>query len=92
MKPIIITMLVVEALVFLVAILTAALKPSTEGRRPMWTSIAISLVIVASGANSIAGHHSGQPGTDLLQAGAMVLIGMAIMTIMMALRQRRGIA
>ena len=92
MKTIIVAMLVVEAAVFLVTIFTAVFKSSTEARRPIWTGLVISLVIVASAANSIAGRHSGQPGTDILQGGSMVLIGMAIMTIMIAIRQRRGLA
>jgi drug/metabolite transporter (DMT)-like permease len=92
MKAIVITMLVVEAAIFLVAIFSAVLAPSTNRRgRPMWSGIAISLIGVAVAASSIGEHHSGQPGADKLQAGAMVLIGMAIMTALMAIRLRRGL-
>jgi hypothetical protein len=92
MKAIVITMLVIEAAIFVVAILSAVLAPSTNRRgRPMWTGIAISLIIVAIAASSIGEHHSGQAGADMLRAGAMVLIGMAIMTALMGLRQRRGL-
>ena len=92
MKAIVITMLAVEAAIFLVAIFAAALAPSANRRgRPMWSGIAISLIIVALAANGIGDHHAGQPGADMLQAGAMVLIGMAIMTALMAIRLRRGL-
>jgi hypothetical protein len=91
MKAIVITMLVVEAAMFLVAIFAAAFVPSTKGGRPAWAMIGISLVIVATAANGIGDRHSGQAGADMLQAGAMVLIGMAIMTALMGLRQRRGL-
>jgi hypothetical protein len=92
MKAIVITMLVVEAAVFLVAIFSAVLAPTTNRRgRPMWTGVAFSLIVVAITANSIGDHHAGQPGADMLQAGAMVLIGMAIMTALMGLRQKRGL-
>jgi hypothetical protein len=91
MKAIIILMLIVEAAMFLVAIFTAVFTPDRRERRPIWTSIAISLIVVASAANMISDRHAGQPGADVLQGGAMVLIGMAIMAIMMALRQRRAL-
>jgi hypothetical protein len=93
MKAIVITMLVIEAAIFLVAIYSAVLAPSTNRRgRPMWTGIAISLIIVAIAASSIGEHHAGQPGADMLQTGAMILIGMAIMTGLMGLRMRRGLS
>lgn len=91
MKAIVILMLIVEAAMFLVAIFTAVFIPNRGERRPVWTSIAVSLIIVASAANMIGDKHAGQPGADVLQGGAMVLIGMAIMTIMIALRQRRSL-
>jgi hypothetical protein len=91
MKAIVITMLVIEAAIFVVAILSAVLAPSTNRRgRPMWTGIAISLIGVAIAGSSIGDHHAGQPGAGMLQAGAMILIGMAIMTGLMGLRQKRG--
>jgi hypothetical protein len=93
MKAIVFTMLVIEATIFLVAIFSAVLAPSTNRRgRPMWSGIAISLIIVAIAASSIGDHHAGQAGADMLQAGAMVLIGMAIMTGLMGLRQKRGLS
>ncbi|HEX5238276.1 MAG TPA: hypothetical protein VFW39_07430 [Sphingomicrobium sp.] len=91
MKTIVILMLIVEAAMFLVAIFAAVFTPNRGERHPIWTSIAISLIIVASAANMIGDHHAGQSGADILQGGAMVLIGMAIMTIMIALRQRRAL-
>ncbi|HEX5259166.1 MAG TPA: hypothetical protein VFW35_10360 [Sphingomicrobium sp.] len=91
MKTIVILMLIVEAAVFLVAIFSAVFVPNRGERRPVWTSIAISLIIVASAGNMIGDKHAGQPGADILQGGAMVLVGMAIMAVMMALRQRRAL-
>ena len=91
MRAIIIAMLLVEAAIFLVAIFTTALKRSDGPRRPIWTSLAVALIVVASSANMIGDRHSGQPGADVLQGGAMVLIGMAIMVVMIAVRQRRAL-
>jgi len=91
MRPIIIAMLLVEAAIFLVVILTTAMKRSEGARRPIWTSLAVLLIIVASTGNMIGDRHYGQPGASMLQAGALVLIGMAIMTIMIAVRQRRAL-
>jgi hypothetical protein len=92
MKSIIIVMLAVEAAMFLVAIGAALFSHQESRRRPIWVTLSISMIIVASAGNTIAEHHAGRPGADVVQAGAMVLIGMAIMTILMALRQRRGLA
>ena len=91
MKAIVITMLIIEAAVFLVAIFATAFARSASGKRPLGTGIAISLIIVSVAASSISNRHAGQAGADMLQAGAMVLIGMAIMTALMTLRQRRGL-
>jgi quinol-cytochrome oxidoreductase complex cytochrome b subunit len=91
MKAIVITMLVVEAAVFIVAIVATLFARSAGRRRPIWTSVSAALIIVAAGANVIGDHHSGQPGADVLQAGAMGLLGMAIMAVLMALRLRRGL-
>ncbi|HET8749710.1 MAG TPA: hypothetical protein VFM42_03110 [Sphingomicrobium sp.] len=92
MKAIIIVMLAVEAAIFLTAVGAALFAHAESRRRPIWVSLSISLIIVASAANMIAEHHIGRPGADVLQAGAMILIGMAIMTALVALRQRRGLA
>ncbi|HET6535788.1 MAG TPA: hypothetical protein VFG41_06360 [Sphingomicrobium sp.] len=92
MKAIIIVMLAVEAAAFLVAVGSSLFARSAGRRRPIWISLSISMLIVASAGNSIAERHIGRPGADVVQAGALVLIGMAIMTILMALRERRGLA
>lgn len=92
MKAIIIVMLAVEAAAFLVAAGSALFARAAGRRRPIWISLSISMLIVASAGNSIAGRHIGRPGADVVQAGALILIGMAIMTILMALRERRGLA
>ena len=57
MKPIIVVMLAVQAAMFLVAVVMIGFAPATRRRRPVWPSIAISLVIAAATSYQIAGKH-----------------------------------
>ena len=49
MKAIIIVMLAVQALLFLVTAITVVTAPARAGRRPVWSTFTVALVI-ASGA------------------------------------------
>ena len=92
MKPLIIVMLCVQAGIFLAtafAVLSA--RHRVDRPRPIWSSFAISLVIVASTSWRIADSHAGQPGADVVAFGAPFLLGMGIMALLLLIRQRRGL-
>lgn len=93
MRPIIIMMLAVQAGIFLTAAYTVMFgrpKPTTS-RLPIWSSLAISLVIVAGASWNIAERRAGEPGADILLYGAPLLLGMGLMAVFMLFRQRRGL-
>lgn len=92
MRPIIMLMLAVDVGVILTTAWTiVAVRSRADGRRPVWTTFAVALAICASTSFNIGDRHAGQPGADLLQFAAPLLIGMALMAILMLIRQRRGL-
>jgi len=92
MKAIIIVMLVVQAGIFLATACAILFARSTQGRRrPIWSSFAISLVVVSGASWNIGSNHAGQPGADILMYGAPLLLGMGIMAALLLIRGRRGL-
>jgi drug/metabolite transporter (DMT)-like permease len=92
MKPLIMLMLAVQAGIFLVTVWTILFARPAAGRpRPIWSGLALALVIVAGTSWNIGESHAGQPGADILMYGAPLLLGMAIMAALLLLRQRRGL-
>ena len=92
MRAIIIAMLVVQAAMFLVTIYYMLTKRSVPGeRRPVWSSLALALVLVGATSWQIGDRHLGEPGADILVFGAPFMIGMAIMALLGLLRRRRGL-
>ena len=91
MRAIIIVMLAVQAAMLLVTAFTILRAKPIPGRpRPIWSSLAIALVITASASFQIADHHRGQPGADVLQYGSGILLGMGLACLLVLLRQRLG--
>jgi hypothetical protein len=91
MRAIIIVMLAVQAAMLLVTAFTILkAKPSPGRPRPIWSSLAIALVITASASFQIADHHRGQSGSDVLQYGSGILLGMGLASLLVLLRQRLG--
>ena len=91
MKPIIIVMLAVQiALLLVTAFTILKAKPSPGRPRPIWSSLAIALIISASTSFQIASDHRGADGGELLEYGSGVLMGMAIVCLLVLLRQRLG--
>ena len=91
MKPIIIVMLAVQiALLLVTAFTILKAKPSPGRPRPIWSSLAIALIISASTSFQIADRHRGADGGELLEYGSGVLMGMAIVCLLVLLRQRLG--
>lgn len=92
MKPLIMVMLAAQVVIFLVAAYTVMFGRSTAARgRPIWSSLAITLIIVAGTSWNIGEKHAGQPGADILMYGSPLLLGMGIMAAFVLLRKRRGL-
>jgi hypothetical protein len=92
MRAIVIVMLAVQ-LLMLAAVAVAVLKPrpGPDGRRgPIWSSLAISLIITAGTSWQIADKHGEDPGAELLQYGSGVLTGMALVALLLLVRERMG--
>jgi hypothetical protein len=91
MRPIIVVMLCVQlAILLATAFAVVVRKPKADKRRPIWSSFAVSLFIVGMVSVEIAGDHPTAAGADILTFGGPLLIGMALMSLLILLRQRRG--
>jgi hypothetical protein len=91
MRPIVIVMLAVQVVLILVTAFTILRARPSPGRpRPIWSSLAIALIITASTSYQIADHHRGADGGELLEYGSGVLMGMGLVCLMVLLRQRLG--
>jgi hypothetical protein len=92
MKPLIIVMLAVQVGIFLATAYAILFGKAVEGRRrPVLSSLAVTLVIVAGTSFRIGDSHAGQPGADLIMFGAPFLLGIGICCALMQFRQRRGL-
>lgn len=92
MKFLIIVMLAVQVGIFLATAWTILFAPSTiDNPRPVWSSLAISLVVVAGVSWRIAEDHLGDSGADILAYGSPLLLGMGLTAAMLSLRHRRGL-
>ena len=92
MRALIIVMLAVQVGIFLATAWTILFARTAAGRpRPIWSSLAISLIIVAGTSWRIADSHFGQPGADILAFCSPLLLGMGLTAMLMAIRQRRGL-
>jgi hypothetical protein len=92
MRALIIVMLVVQAGIFLVTAATVLTARSTAAQpRPIWSSLAISLIIVSATSWQIADRHEGGAGADILAYCSPLLLGMGLMAAFLAIRQRRGL-
>lgn len=91
MKAIIIVMLAVQALLFLATIISVVSAPAKPGRRPVWATFTIALVVASGASWNIGNSHLGQPGSELLLYGAPLLLGMGIMAGLLVIRHRRGL-
>jgi hypothetical protein len=91
MKAIILVMLIVQVAAF-VATATAVLTArSIAGRRPVWSSFTVALVIISGASWNIGNSHVGDQGADILMYGSPLLLGMGIMAALLLIRHRRGL-
>lgn len=93
MRAIIIVMLAAQAAVFLATAYAILFTRMTQSgrRRPIWSSFAITLIIVSGTSWNIGNKHAGQPGADILTYVSPLLLGMAIMAALLLIRGRRGL-
>jgi len=91
-RALIIVMLVVQAGIFLATAYSILFdRPAPGRRRPIWSSFAVSLVVVAGVSWRIAESHFGEDGADILAFCSPLLLGMGLMAGLLAIRQRRGL-
>jgi hypothetical protein len=92
MRSIIIVMLCVQVGIFLAISYSLIFARHSGARpRPLWPSLAIGLVLVASTSWTIADRHMGEAGAEIVSFGAAFLLGMGFMTILLLIRQRRAL-
>jgi hypothetical protein len=78
-------------LLILVTIFTVLMAKPRPGRaRPIWSSLAIALIISATASFQIADHHPGAEGSDLIEYGSGILFGMGLLSLLVLMRQRLG--
>ena len=92
MRTIVMVMLAVQAASFLVTAFTMLTKRSVPGeKQPVWFSLILMLVLVAGTSWNIGDRHFGEAGVEILLYVSALLMGMAIMAALMAVRRRRGL-
>ena len=93
MKPIIAVMLFVDVFMLLVVAYAVVIKkPSAERPEPLWRSLAISLLVAGMVSVRIADSHSGGAGAEPLEVAGLLLTGMAVMSLLVAVRKRQRTA
>lgn len=93
MKAIILVMLIVQVAAF-VATATAVLTArSIAGRRPVWSTFTVALVVISGASWNIGNSHAANhdQGADILMYGSPLLLGMGIMAALLLIRHRRGL-
>ena len=92
MRALIVVMLVIQVALVLVTAWTILFARPAAGRpRPVWSSLALSLIMVAAVSWQIADRHAGGPGAELVTYFSPLLLGMGIMACLLLIRQRRGL-
>lgn len=92
MKTIILLMLIVQAGIFVATATAILFTPSTASRpRPIWSTFAISLVVVSGASWNIGNSHAGEQGADILIYASPFLLGMGVMAALLLIRHRRGL-
>jgi hypothetical protein len=91
MKAIILVMLIVQVAAFVATATAAITARSIAGRRPVWSTSTIALVIISGASWNIGNSHVGDQGADILMYGSPLLLGMGIMAALLLIRHRRGL-
>ena len=91
MKTIILVMLIVQAAAFAATVVAVVTGRTVVGRRPVWSTFTIALVIISGASWNIGNSHAGQQGADILMYGSPFLLGMGVMAVLLLIRHRRGL-
>lgn len=92
MKLIIMLMFCVQLAILLVTIFVVTIRePTARQPGPVWSSLALSLLVVGMVSNTIADRHNGGLGADVLGFTGAILIGMAIMAALLRVRERAAL-
>ena len=92
MRALIVVMLAVQIALILATAWTILFARPAAGRpRPIWSSLALSLIMVAAVSWQIADRHQGGAGAELVAYFSALLLGMGIMACLLLIRQRRGL-
>jgi hypothetical protein len=91
MKTLDILLLGVQLAVILVTGYAVAIRaPSPQKPRPVYTSLMLSLFVIAAVSFQIADRQSASAGASMVQLGAALVFGVGIAMAMCALGVRRG--
>lgn len=91
MKAIILVMLIVQVAAFVATATAVITARSIAGRRPVWSTFTIALVVISGASWNIGNSHVGDQGADILMYGSPLLLGMGIMAALLLIRHRRGL-
>jgi Kef-type K+ transport system membrane component KefB len=92
MRPIIAVILLLDVAMFLFVSFTVAFRRSSPDRPPpRWRSLAIPLLAAGWASMKIGERYATGTGVDIVRTSGPVLMGMAIMCVLVAVRQRRGL-
>lgn len=91
MKAIILVMLIVQVAAFVATATAVITARSIAGRRPVWSTFTVALVIISGASWNIGNSHVGDQGADILMYGSPLLLGMGIMAALLLIRHRRGL-
>ena len=91
MKAIILVMLIVQVAAFVATATAVITARSIAGRRPVWATFTIALVVISGASWNIGNSHVGDQGADILMYGSPLLLGMGIMAALLLIRHRRGL-
>ncbi len=91
MKTIIMATLLVQAVAIGSTARAVTTARSIAGRRPVWTTYTIVLVIISGVSWNIGNSHAGQQGADILMYVSPFLLGMGVMAALLLIRHRRGL-
>ena len=92
MRPIIVVVLLLDVAMFLfVSFIVAVRKPSPARPHPRWRSVAFPLLAAGWVSMKIGERYPTGTGVEIVRNSGLFLMGMAIMSVLVAFRKRRGL-
>lgn len=92
MRPIIAVMLLLDvATLLFVSFAVVFKKPSPDRPHPRWPNLATPLLVAGWVSMKIGDRYPTGTGVEIVHNSGLVLMGMAIMSVLVAFRKRRGL-